>query len=339
MDATVDRKNLLNTPGIPWYIVRVSGFLLVADMLLIWFTRYRLPFSQEFAAATLCLNCYLACFFLLGHRAVQHWLNSRVREKRSNSWLLVSILLAPYLIYASGTRSFRWLALGKVFLYLILPTSLVLSIRTPQKKICWQDAGAILLLWLPLDFRWMWDVWSWPRHSLAYSMNSLLAVCIGVFLFVCVRQLQDVGYEYRIRRRDIGIGLRNFLLFAPLGISIGLMTQFISLSERFVPSWGLMASAVGIFVVIAVPEEFLFRGLIQNFLEMSCGRAAVALVATSLLFGAAHLNNGPRPDWRYFVLASLAGLFYGDAYNRTRNLVAPAIVHTLVDAVWRAFFH
>jgi membrane protease YdiL (CAAX protease family) len=95
---------------------------------------------------------------------------------------------------------------------------------------------------------------------------------------------------------------------------------------------------LGIFFLIAIPEELLFRGIIQNFLEKTLRKPPLALFVTSLIFGAAHLNNGPRPDWRYFLLASLAGLFYGNAYQQTRGLMAPAIVHTLVDMVWRAFF-
>ena len=63
------------------------------------------------------------------------------------------------------------------------------------------------------------------------------------------------------------------------------------------------------------------------------------LVAASLVFGAAHLDNGPHaPDWRYGVLASLAGLAYGWVYLRTRRILAPAIAHTLVDVTWSLFF-
>jgi membrane protease YdiL (CAAX protease family) len=97
-------------------------------------------------------------------------------------------------------------------------------------------------------------------------------------------------------------------------------------------------SAAGIFVFIAMPEELLFRGIIQNFLQKSWLKPLPALIVTSVIFGVAHLNNGPRPDWRYFLLATIAGLFYGNAYTRTRALLAPAIVHTLVDTVWRSFF-
>ena len=89
---------------------------------------------------------------------------------------------------------------------------------------------------------------------------------------------------------------------------------------------------------IAVPEELLFRGIIQNLLEKEIGRPGLALGVAAVIFGAAHLNNGPSPDWRYFLLATLAGMVYGRAYARTRNLMAPALVHTLVDVAWRGFF-
>ena len=63
--------------------------------------------------------------------------------------------------------------------------------------------------------------------------------------------------------------------------------------------------ALGIFIFIGIPEELLFRGIIQNLLEKAIGRPALALGVASLIFGAAHLNNGPSPDWRYFLLATL----------------------------------
>jgi len=59
---------------------------------------------------------------------------------------------------------------------------------------------------------------------------------------------------------------------------------------------------------------------------------------TALIFGASHLNNGPSPDWRYFLLATIAGIFYGRAYLQSGGLMAAVCVHTLVDVVWGAFF-
>ena len=140
-----------------------------------------------------------------------------------------------------------------------------------------------------------------------------------------MRRLEGVGYRCHFEKQDGWIGLRNFLLFAPVAIPIGLLTGFITISGRQFSGWQVLLSALGIFFLIAIPEELLFRGIIQNFLEKTFRKPALALIVTSLIFGAAHLNNGPRPDWRYFLLASLAGLFYGNAYQRTRGLMAPAI--------------
>ena len=137
---------------------------------------------------------------------------------------------------------------------------------------------------------------------------------------------------------DVRVAAGYFAVFVPVAIALGVVTGFIQPAERFASPGALLLMALGIFVFIAVPEELLFRGIIQNLLEKEIGRPGLALGVAAVIFGAAHLNNGPSPDWRYFLLATLAGVVYGRAYARTRNLMAPALVHTLVDVAWRGFF-
>lgn len=337
-------KALLETPlrlrpnGLILYSGCVAIFLVVVTALIPAVSGGRLPVDKRFIAATLCLNAFLAILLLLAHRDIQAWLTAKIASNSKSAWLFLSLILLFYLAYAVGTDSFRTLSFLKLVAYVLLPALALLAIRRPKQHLEWQDVLAILALWLPLDFRWMRDVWGWPSHSLAYSMNSLLATGLAAFLFVCVRRLEDIGYRCHFGKQDGWIGLRNFLLFAPVAVPIGLLTGFITISGRQFSGWQVLLSALGIFFLIAIPEELLFRGIIQNFLEKTLRKPALALIVTSLVFGAAHLNNGPKPDWRYFLLASLAGLFYGNAYQRTRSLMAPAFVHTLVDTVWRAFF-
>ncbi|MGH9426747.1 MAG: CPBP family glutamic-type intramembrane protease [Terriglobia bacterium] len=337
-------KALLGSPlklrpnGLIIYVGSVVVLLAVVTALILEFSSGRLPVDRRFFAATFCLNGFLAVLLLLAHRDVQTRITARVFGNRGNAWLFLFPVLLLYLAYALGTDSLGALPALKLAAYVLLPAALLLTIRQPEQRLLWQDVLVILALWLPLDFRWMRDVWGWPSHSLAYSMNSLLATGLAVFLFVCVRRLEGVGYRCHFEKRAGWISLRNFLLFAPIAIPIGIVTGFISISGRQLSIWEILLSALGIFFLIAIPEELLFRGIIQNFLEKTFRKPAFALIVASLIFGAAHLNNGPRPDWRYFLLASLAGLFYGNAYQRTRGLLMPAIVHTLVDTVWRAFF-
>ncbi len=54
-----------------------------------------------------------------------------------------------------------------------------------------------------------------------------------------------------------------------------------------------------------------------------------ALFTSAMIFGFAHFE-----DWRYVLFASYAGLGYGYTYYKTKNLLASALVHMGVDAIW-----
>jgi len=93
--------------------------------------------------------------------------------------------------------------------------------------------------------------------------------------------------------------------------------------------------AVGFtFLFIAIPEELFFRGWVQNLLERRLGRTP-ALLGTAVVFGLAHFNKrAVHFNWRYVVMAALAGVFYGRAWLKERRVGASAITHALVDATW-----
>ncbi len=88
------------------------------------------------------------------------------------------------------------------------------------------------------------------------------------------------------------------------------------------------------FFFIAVPEELFFRGWMQNLLERRVGPAR-ALLITSTLFGLSHFNKRAALfNWRYVLLAALAGIFYGLAWRQERRVGASAITHASVDTIW-----
>jgi membrane protease YdiL (CAAX protease family) len=90
----------------------------------------------------------------------------------------------------------------------------------------------------------------------------------------------------------------------------------------------LLVTPGHIFLSIGVPEEFLFRGLIQNLCVRGLGAGRGVTVA-AIVFGLAHL-----PDVRYALLATLAGGAYGYVYLRTRKVTASAVTHAAVDWIW-----
>ena len=82
-----------------------------------------------------------------------------------------------------------------------------------------------------------------------------------------------------------------------------------------------------------VAEEALFRGFLQFQLSklMRPWRfgAVVSWITASILFGLIHLPGG----WSYVCLATVAGLFYGYAFFKTKKVEASIFVHFAVNAI------
>lgn len=143
-----------------------------------------------------------------------------------------------------------------------------------------------------------------------------------------------MGFDLRLKWRDAGVGLREFCFYAPIAIPLGLGLGFL----HFHASWPMPLRAGGAFLFtfffIAIPEELFFRGWLQNLLERRLGRTA-ALLLTAVLFGLAHWNKRTASfNWRYVLLAALAGVFYGRAWRAERRVGASAITHATVDTLW-----
>jgi uncharacterized protein len=47
---------------------------------------------------------------------------------------------------------------------------------------------------------------------------------------------------------------------------------------------------------------------------------------------------GQHFNWRYVLLATIAGIFYGRAWRERRRIAASAITHTWVDWLWSWWF-
>jgi membrane protease YdiL (CAAX protease family) len=130
----------------------------------------------------------------------------------------------------------------------------------------------------------------------------------------------------------------SFLVFGAIAIPLGTGMHFI----HFAPQWHTWLSlpflSIAILFFTAWPEEFLFRGLLQNMLARSSKSDFAGWWTASVLFGFSHITNLGFPNWRYVILASIAGIFYGWTWRRTNSIFAAALVHAAVDATWHFFF-
>jgi membrane protease YdiL (CAAX protease family) len=257
-------------------------------------------------------------------------------------------LLGPYMILALGTGTFSFMALLKLSVYIALPTLLLLPERLRRaERIGWRDIGAIVALAVPVSAGWLGGIWVWPAdhvltegHEL-YLFRPMFCVCVGAYDFLAIRNLDGVGFRLGFRRRDIIDGLANFAAFALLAIPLGHALGFIAFRPQSASFGDFALQLFGIYLTIAIPEELLFRGILQNSLVRSLRgpqHGLYGLLIAAAVFGAAHLHHAPAPNWRYAIMATLAGIFYGNAYRTRQRLSSPALTHALVDTVWHFWF-
>ncbi len=249
-------------------------------------------------------------------------------------WLLAGSAVLPYLVYALGTGQFEWWALGKLaalaaavsFWYVVLPASAL------------SDIGLLCVLAAVLLRKFFDPIYPEPVPRLDVDVLGHLALIhVSAMAFLVVRGVDGTGFGFWPRRRDWAIGIRHFLYFLPVGIPLALGLGAFRFGGS-APAWKAAATFFGILWVVALSEEFFFRGLLQQWLGKWTGSAHAALIGASLLFGAAHLGFREFPNWRFALVAAVAGWFYGRAYQQARSIRAGMVTHALVVTTWRALF-
>src|SRR5271168_4202033 len=234
-----------------------------------------------------------------------------------------AVLCVPYAMVAISYGQFRW---GWFALYLLLPVAISwllyrASVADPAQRGDWRDFLVLAVLGLAVDLRWFEPAWP-PRLAV---FNKTLLVDAGIYGFLGIRRLQGVGFDLRLRFADLRIGLRELALYAPVAIALGLLLGFLHFHAYLPTLPHVVLGWLFTFFFIAVPEELFFRGWMQNLLERRV-RPGWALVITSTLFGLAHFNKRAATfNWRYVLLAALAGIFYGLSWRQQRRIGASAI--------------
>ncbi len=228
------------------------------------------------------------------------------------------------------------LTVGSLLLFFAFPTALacLLEYAPPGAKLGWQDVIVLAALGCAVEYGWLQR--SLPQAGLG-NLTKFLLTDVALYLYVVQRRLPGMGFDLRLRLRDLRIGAREWLLFAPIGIALGLALGFLRFHARL-PAAGMFAGTVLVtFIFVALPEELFFRCMLQNLLETRLPRRR-ALALAAFIFGLSHYIHGAVFNWRYVILAAIAGWFYGRAWRTDRRVGASAVCHTMVDAVWVTWF-
>jgi len=258
----------------------------------------------------------------------------RERFARGLPLFLVLSFIAPYVIYATNTGQFRWRALVQLA---ALGTVLGLWYRIlPAVPLA---DGAFLLLVAAVVLRGYFDpIYTSPAPGLHLEILghvALTRVCAMVMLVD--RRVTGIGYGFIPSLEDLRAGLRHFVYFLIAAIPLVWITRLLRLGPGM-PLWRVAAIFFGVLWVVALSEEFFFRGLLQQWMVGWTGSQNRALLGTSILFGAVHLGFRGFPNWRFALLAAVAGWFYGRAFRQARSIRASMMTHALVVTLWRAIF-
>jgi len=287
-------------------------------------------------AATLTAFCFLfGVMLLFAAKGVSERLAARFGS--GGGLILGAAIFLMYVVYVLGTNNVAALRLGAIAGLVFVPLALAASANGAGAG-AWQDLLIVAGVWVFVKFSPSHWLWPYPGGRLAYVFTVLVAVGTALGCFALVRRVGGIGYSIGWGKRwEIWI-LGSYVIFACIAIPLGIGMHFI----RFAPQWNkwsaLVFTSLTILFFTAWPEEFLFRGLLQNLLSKTSKSETAGWWTASVLFGFSHITNLGFPNWRYVILASIAGLFYGWTWRRTGSIFASAIVHAAVDVTWHFLF-
>ncbi|MBN1936916.1 MAG: CPBP family intramembrane metalloprotease [Anaerolineae bacterium] len=311
---------------------------------------------MNMVAAWLMLFLYLA----FAWESWCDWL--RRAQARLGDWM-VFLLLLPYLLAVGFQPSVAGLV--QMVVFLALPVILLRLRRPDARPFDLWHILVVLCLWVSIEpslfilfadliapgagfgarlagVRLLPQVDALLLPGVGLPVDMLTAILLMLYLFLIYRPLKEIGFSFRWRWRDLRIALLGLGLFMAAGIPTGLAIGFLRFRPALPNFTDVVIGIISGYLLVALPEEVLFRGAIQNMLRQRLKSNWIALLIAAPIFGLAHLNNATRgfaaPNWGYVLMASLAGLAYGYVWMHTRKVTAAAITHMLVNLLWGILF-
>lgn len=272
----------------------------------------------EAAPALVALILEAAMFLSMGNDAARRWWRP---------WLIAASVGVPALLVGANPLV---LAVSGVmaYWYIALPRS------------GWTDASYALLFGAI-------TLGKLSEHLYPVALGKLPLAILGelawarilIWAVLEVRGQKGVGFGFVPSRREMGIGLKWYLVFLPVGAALGWAIGFTGLRQGPWVVEKMLLNAVGtffgIFLFVALRENFLFRGMLLPWFTEWTGSLQRSQIVVALLCGAAHLPFRQFPNWRFALLATLAHYVYGRAFLEAGSIRAAMVCHALVVVTWR----
>jgi membrane protease YdiL (CAAX protease family) len=280
-----------------------------------------------------------AFYLVPGFEGVRALLTARF-SKAALAPLLAGSAVAPYLIFSTGTGQFRWTAFFTL-LAIASATSLWFVVFPAATG---PDIGFLVFLAAIVLAKLFKPIYLSPIprmevhiHGLAVRippdfLGHLMIIRLGASALLMQRRFAGLRFGFIPSLKESMVGLRFFLYFLPIGVPLGWWLG-VTMRGRPQPAWLSIGVFFGVLWVLALSEEFAFRGILQQGLARATGSPTWALVIASVVFGLCHLPFRGFPNWRMVAMATVAGGFYGQAF-REGGVRASMVSHALVVTTW-----
>jgi membrane protease YdiL (CAAX protease family) len=244
----------------------------------------------------------------------------------------------PYLACCCGAVQFEWSGLARM-VAVALALGLWYAVLPPSRI---TDVAFLALVAAVLLGHYFNPVYT-PVHANFKDLKNVIVIphlsliSIAVMALMLQRHVPETGYGFVPSTNEWRIGLLHFCYFVLIGLPLALLLH----ATRFAapkPVWYIAGTFVGMFCVLSLSEEFLVRGVLQQWIEDWTLSRSGALLIASAIFGLLHLWMGGFPNWKWAIVAGVLGWFCGRARNQAGSIRASMVTHALVATTWRAFF-
>ena len=244
--------------------------------------------------------------------------------------------VAPYLLFSLLSGTFR----GPALLWLLGLAAILTFWYLRLPVAWWSDVGFLVLFGGVVLLKVFSSIFFFPGKAHPSFLGDLMWTRTAILAVTWFRGMDGINLSLWPTAREWRIGFRQFVNFLPIGLVLGYTLDFARpapIPDLSKLAWKAASQGLAIFLFISLREEFIFRGLLLQWYTRWWKNERLALIAVSVIFGLVHLPFRQYPNWKFAILAAIAGWFYGRAFQLGNGVRAAMVTHLLVVFVWRVF--
>jgi len=267
--------------------------------------------------------------------------DARAFAQNRAALIVANLLLLPwFVVIVTGRNLNAWQPLAEVFGILFVywfftrrQASEMLPVRQPLIESAL--ALALVLVWMLFRIGQYANVYELPEFRVAAIPDVYETIVPKLIEMVILPLALWSAMRYRPRELGLRFAWRAWIpALAPMAVLI-----YLGLQNNKPGEW--WDSLIYFFLGAGLPEEFLFRGLLQSRFEALFKNPAWAIYLAALVFGASHLpinlGNARPENWfsafeSAFTFQLSVGFALGYAFYRVRSLPPLMVIHTLINA-------